>query len=241
MKRTIFIGFDPREVDAFAVSRASITSQLPRSADVHVRGLVLDKLRKSGVYTREHDMRDGRIWDKISEAPMSTEFAISRFLVPYLAREGLVLFVDGDILARVDVSKIFDCADSRYAVHVVRHNHNPTSVLKMNNQIQTSYQRKNWSSVMLLNCEHPDVRALTPPIVNGMRGIDLHQFAWVDDDYIAELDPAWNWLAGHSSPALDPKIVHFTDGVPSILGCEDAPFASEWWDMLHRWAAWTAL
>jgi hypothetical protein len=42
-------------------------------------------LRALGLYRRRHERRDGRLWDTLSAAPMSTEFALTRFLVPCCA------------------------------------------------------------------------------------------------------------------------------------------------------------
>ena len=49
----------------------------------------------------------------ISDAPMSTEFSISRFLVPALAKEGWALFLDADMLARANLMRLFELADPR--------------------------------------------------------------------------------------------------------------------------------
>jgi hypothetical protein len=107
----------------------------------------------------------------------------------------------------------------------------------MDGQIQTAYARKNWSSVCVFNCDHPANRALTVDLVNTLPGRDLHRFCWLADNEIGALDPKWNWLAGHSDAAIDPAIVHFTDGVPSMPGYEDAPFADEWFAHLKQRAA----
>ena len=40
----IFIGFDPREADAFAVARSSIRRHMPPPRDMEIRGVVLDRL-----------------------------------------------------------------------------------------------------------------------------------------------------------------------------------------------------
>ena len=36
----------------------------------------------------------------------------------------------------------------------------------MDGKKQIAYPRKNWSSFMIFNCDHPDVIALTPAVVN---------------------------------------------------------------------------
>jgi len=226
--RSVWIGWDSREADAYAVAhyttRQRYSDPLPRIGAVGP----LYELRKSGLYTRPTEKRDGRLWDVISDAPMSTEFAIARFLTPACAGAGLALFMDADVLVRADLAELFASVDATKAVSVVKHDHRPLNATKMDGQVQTSYRRKNWSSVMVFNCEHPKVEALTVERVNAMTGRELHQFAWLDDDDIGELHPKWNWLVGHSDPAIEPGVVHFTDGYPQMAGYENVAYADEW-------------
>jgi lipopolysaccharide biosynthesis glycosyltransferase len=235
VKQSIWVGFDPREADAFAVARHSINRHL--ITPIPVRGVVLTDLRTGGLYSRPTSRRDGRLWDDISDAPMSTEFACSRFLVPQLAKSGWALFMDGDMLVRRDLLPLFKAADPDKAVMVVKHNHQPPEGVKMDNQTQTRYARKNWSSVVLWNVDHPANKALTMELVNSVPGRDLHRFCWLQDHEIGELSVEWNWLAGHSDPAIDPAIVHFTDGTPAMNGYEACEYADEWRAELERWAA----
>src|SRR5690242_12332845 len=93
MKRSIYIGYDPRESEAFAVCRHSIQRFAP---DIPIHAICLDDMRAAGLYWRPTSQRDGKLWDDISDAPMSTEFAISRFLTKELAGEGWALFMDCD-------------------------------------------------------------------------------------------------------------------------------------------------
>ena len=50
MKQSIFIGWDPREADAFAVARESTLRHLSISLPVY--GLVLSVLKAKGLYNR---------------------------------------------------------------------------------------------------------------------------------------------------------------------------------------------
>lgn len=194
-------------------------------------------MREIDFYWRPTEIRDGRLWDVISEAPMATEFAISRFLTPWNGQFGLALFMDGDVMVRSDLEVLFDSIDPAKAVSVVQHDFDPPEGVKMDGQIQSTYRRKNWSSVAVYNCSHPAHRRLTLEMVNTRPGRDLHRFCWLADDEIGALDPKWNWLAGHSDPAIDPAIVHFTDGVPSMPGYEAQPYAEEWFGHLKQLAA----
>jgi hypothetical protein len=241
MRHSIWIGFDLRQAAAFAVAKHSVTRRL--NIPVPVFAVDLQDVRQRGLYhrpTRTVVDSEGhaRLWDDISETPMSTEFAISRFLTPLLARTGWALFMDCDMLARVDVSKLFlEYADrSSKALLCVQHAELLEVGEKMDHQLQVPYARKNWSSVMLFNCEHPANRALGVDLINRVPGRDLHRFCWLDDKDIGEIPLDWNWLVGHSPPLADPKLVHFTDGFPLIPGYEQQPYADEWRAELRDWA-----
>lgn len=253
--RSIWIGYEPRELDAYVVARHSISRKL--SQDVPIRGLVLCDLMKRGLYRRKWHRTGGsivdhlsvarggsRMIDKISDAPMSTEFAISRFLTPKLAATGWALYLDCDVLARADLMELFRMADKRYAVMCVKHVHEPKERVKMDDQLQLRYARKNWSSVMLFNCDHLAHNKLTLDLINSVPGRDLHRFCWLQDDEIGELSPEWNYLVGYTTGVSDPKIVHFTNGIPSMQGqlqnsdqelTSNIEYAEEWNETLLEW------
>lgn len=180
--------------------------------------------------------------DEISIRPdydgrISTQHALSRFLVPHLAKTGWALFMDGDMLVRRNIARVFEGLDGRKAIYCVHHNYEPPVGTKMDGQLQTNYFRKNQSSFCLFNADHPANRALTPEYMNATPGRDLHRFAWLDDDEIGELEPEWNWLVGHSDPSIDPVVVHFTSGTPDMPGYEKVAYADEYRAELARWAA----
>lgn len=227
MKRTIWIGFDEREHDAFEVCVNSIRLHL--SQEIEIFAVHLPTLRARGLYQRPTEIRDNQLWDNISGAPMSTEFAISRFLVPELAgKEGLAIFMDCDMLVRCDIAKLFELADERKAVQLVKHNYQPDDAKKMDGQANLAYPRKNWSSVVLWNLEHPANAALTPMKINTWTGRTLHNFSWLADNQIGAIDSGWNHLVGIDTPRPDARIAHFTLGVPSMLGYESCEFSDEW-------------
>jgi hypothetical protein len=238
MDYSIWIGFEAREAAAFAVARASIERHM--ALPIPVRGLVLSTLRKQGYYWRRHSFTEnGQLFDTISEAPMSTEFAISRFLTPLLAKDGLALFMDCDVLIRSNLIELFEQMKDRYAVMCVKHEHDPDYTVKMDGQVQQKYARKNWSSVMLFNCKHPANKKLTLDMVNTLPGRDLHRFCWLEDDEIGELEPCWNYLVGHTTTyecGREPRIVHFTDGIPTMRGYEHCEYADEFRARLEEWA-----
>lgn len=225
---SVWIGFDPRESGAFAVARSTALQNLNVAIPVH--GLVLSQLRATGIYTRPTSTRDGRLWDDISQAPMSTEFAISRFLAPHLAGSGWALFMDADMLCRHNLKGLFAAADPDKAVMVVKHDFNPPEDIKMDGQVQTRYPRKNWSSVMLFNCDHPANRRLSLDDVNNRPGRDLHAFYWLHDSEIGELPASWNWLVDVQPKPEQVNIAHFTLGGPWIEGWKGSPNDQIWLD-----------
>lgn len=235
MKRSIYIGWDPREQTAFSVAMTSVRSHLSEFIPIH--GLVLSEVSQHGLYTRPIERRDGRMWDTLSDAPMSTEHANCRFLVPRLAKTGWALFMDGDMLARADLVEMFDQLDPSKAVYCVQHRHEPEPGVKMDGQIQTRYARKNWTSFIAFNADHPANQALTLELINTVPGRDLHRLCWLNDAEIGELGPEWNFLVGHTDPAVEPKVVHFTDGTPDMPGYEHQPYAAEWRAEQRRMAA----
>jgi hypothetical protein len=223
----IYIGHDSREPEA---SRVALASLRRVSGSAHsVEFLDLAKLVPQGLYWRPIAKRaGGQLWDEISDAPMSTEFAISRFLVPIISR-GIALFVDADVVFREDpVCMMPALRNTGAALAVVKHDHQPATALKMDGQQQTRYWRKNWSSVMLFDCDHAAHRRLTLQDVNSRPGRALHQFCWLDDGDIAALDPRWNWLVGEQPPTAAGGIAHFTVGGPFTPGWQGGPHDAIW-------------
>lgn len=228
MMLTIVGGYDPREVIGAAVCQFSILRRA--SMPVRIIPLAERPLRLSGLYCRQHERRDCKLYDAISAAPMATDFAISRFLTPHLADGGWALFCDfADMLFLADVAELFALADDRYAVMVVKHDHRPREEEKMDGQLQTSYPRKNWSSLVLFNCDHPANKALTLETVNTATGRDLHSFFWLQDDLIGELPAEWNHLVGVQPDNPAAKVLHYTLGIPTLPGYAKGPRADDWW------------
>jgi len=233
-----FLGYDTKESEAFSVALHSVHAGERYDGDFGVTALHLPTLRDLGLYTRPTSTRDGKLWDDISGAYMSTEHANSRFLVPFLDNEfpgKWALFTDCDIILRRPITDILEQADPRFALQVVKHKYEPRETVKMDGQAQQLYARKNWSSVMLWNTGHPAHKRLTLDMVNTLPGRDLHRFCWLEDSEIGDLTPDWNWLVGHSDSAITPSIIHYTEGLPSMAGYEDCAFADEWRSVRRDW------
>lgn len=212
----VFIGYDSRESVAYDVAVRSLLAHCP---EAHVTPLRLPDLASWGVLRRPMDRR-GQMYDLPSNAPCSTEFAISRFLVPMLALHGWALFVDCDVVFLGDVRELFALADPSKAVMVVKHTQEGGG-LKMDGQVQTSYPRKNESSVMLWNCDHPANRRLTLSEVNERRGFDLHNFYWLAESEIGYLPAGWNWLVGVEPKPDELRLAHYTLGTPDMIGDDE--------------------
>jgi len=238
----IYIGYDHREKEAFDVCKHSILKYCP---DANIIPLNHKSLRKQGFFSRPWIIdEEGSFKDMRDERPFSTEFAFTRFLVPHVHAEmgkgqsNWAIFMDCDMLLTCDISKILEVADASKAVMVVKHEYNytdkPLEAIKMDGCAQTSYNRKNWSSFILWNCNHPANKSLTLEHVNFMSGSWLHAFSWLKDEEIGELTAEWNWLEGHSPADVEPKALHYTRGTPDMAGFENAAYADEWRDVAAR-------
>lgn len=226
----IFIGYDEREAIASKVCERSIRRFYK---DAQIRHLRLDDPDVSEVYTRTWTSEHGQKIDTLDGKPFSTDFAFSRFLVPYLSNyTGWAMFCDGDFLFRADPRDLWEFVDDDYALMVVQHHHVPHETCKMDGRLQSAYWRKNWSSLILWNCSHPENQRLNPDMVNSMPGSFLHQFGWLHAGKIGSLPESWNWLSGVSPTTYqetqEVKAVHFTLGIPSMKGYETSDYAKEW-------------
>jgi len=203
----VYLGWDSREKAAYRVAEKT----LAETSGLTPTPLRTDWLAAAGLYSRPVDMSRG--YDLPSNAPCSTEFAASRFLTPILAQTGLALFVDCDVVFLRSVFDMLTDLEPGKAVYVVKHGRHGGGV-KMDGKEQTLYRRKNWSSVMLFDCDHSANRRLTIGDINRRPGRDLHAFYWLHDDEIGELGPEWNWLVNVTPEPEDVGIAHFTLGGP---------------------------
>jgi hypothetical protein len=214
----VYIGWDKREPEAYDVARFSLERRA--SIPVEVVPIKLDELRAKGLFWRDQD-------------PLaSTEFTYSRFLTPALAGfKGWALFCDCDFLWLGDIAGMLEFTrDPKKAVFCVQHDYQPKETVKMDGAVQTAYPRKNWSSLMLFNCDHPSVKRLTPEVVNRESGAYLHRMQWTADDEIGALPVEWNWLEGwNEEPASGtPKAVHYTRGGPWFENWQNVDYGDLW-------------
>ncbi|MCB1398104.1 MAG: glycosyltransferase [Rhodobacter sp.] len=207
----IFIGYDPREAVAYHVCANSFIRHA--SVPLSFTPLALKGLKG---YTETHN--DG-----------SNQFIYSRFLLPHLmGYKGWALFVDGDMLVRDDIAKLWALRDESKAVMCVHHDYKTKMETKYLGAKNQNYPRKNWSSVVLWNCGHPANAAVTPEFVMNATGAQLHRFTWLSDDLIGEIPKVWNWLPDEFGANKDAKLLHWTLGTPCFHEFAHAPMAEEW-------------
>jgi hypothetical protein len=210
----IFIGYDPREAVAYHVLCHSIHARA--SQPVSIVPLMLSEL--GALMTRERNPLQ------------STDFSFSRFLAPYLNDfSGWAIFMDCDMLVLDDIANLWNHRDDQYALMCVKHDHVPNEDTKFLGAVQTTYEKKNWSSVMMFNADK--CTALSPEYVNSATGLDLHRFRWLDsDDQIGELPHRWNHLVDYDPPEAIENIsnLHYTIGGPYFESYKGCGYADEW-------------
>lgn len=164
----------------------------------------------------------------------SNEFTKSRFLVPYLMGfQGRAVFMDGaDMVMQADIAELVKLFDPQYALQVVKHEYktrNPRKYVgtKMESD-NRDYPRKNWASMMLINCAHPAWTWATYGQVQACSMGDLLTFSRFLDRHIGTLPREWNVLVDEGQPTTSAKVLHWTAGIPAFPAYQDAPCADTW-------------
>ena len=226
----VYVGFDSREAEAFQICQQSLVRR--SSIPLHVQPVVREQMEALGLFHRRWESGDhpGVVIDSLDRRPFSTEFAFTRFLVPFIhpPTRQWALFCDCDFLFLSDVAELLSLADPKYAVMCVKHEYAPEERQKMEGQPQSHYPRKNWSSLVLWNVQHEGTKRLSLTDINAMPGRWLHAFSWLKDEEIGGLPLAWNWLEGWSPDAVLPHAVHFTRGGPWLREWKDVNYAHLW-------------
>jgi lipopolysaccharide biosynthesis glycosyltransferase len=141
---------------------------------------------------------------------------------------GSAIFIDGDMIVRGDIAELWDLRDVYKDVQVVKHDYKTRMPVKYLGAKNEDYPRKNWSSVILWNCNSFPNRRLTPEFIQRSTGSELHRFSWIDDERVGELPPEWNWLPDEYGPNPAAKLLHYTLGTPCFHEFADTPQGSEW-------------
>ena len=219
----IYAGFDQREEAGYHAFTSSLLEHA--SAPFTVTPLHLPLFRS--FYAP--GVRDG-----------SNAFVYTRFLIPFLqGYTGSAIFCDGaDMLMKADIAELWALRDPYKPVQVVKHDYRtkwPRKYLGTKMEAPNEdYPRKQWSSVMILNCMHMSWRKLTPESVQKMTGQELHRFSWLQEDEIGELPKEWNWLVQEDGPNPDAKLLHFSSGVPLMPAHANSPHAADYMRQVSR-------
>jgi hypothetical protein len=161
-------------------------------------------------------------------------FTLSRFLIPLLQDyRGTAIFCDGaDMLLKADLADLERLRDPYKAVQVVKHHYRTNSPRKYIGTAMEAdnedYPRKNWASVMLINCAHYVWRKMNPSIVRDGNALETLTFSWCPDQFIGELPLDWNWLADEYGASGAAKLLHWTQGIPLFPHYANAPHADEY-------------
>jgi lipopolysaccharide biosynthesis glycosyltransferase len=207
----IFIGYDTKETVAYHVCSNSIIRRA--SQPIGISPLAINTLN----YAETHN-------------DSSNQFVYTRFLVPHLMNyNGWAIFVDGDMILRDDIVKLWDLRDDTKAVMVVKHNYETKTAVKYLGSKNENYPRKNWSSVVLWNCSHPANQTVIPEFIKHSTGSELHRFSWLADELIGELPIEWNWLADEFGDNQNAKLVHYTLGTPCFKEFQNSPMSAQWY------------
>lgn len=204
----IFIGWDSKQAESADVLAYSLRRH--SSVPLDIRFLKLGELE----FSRKLDPLQ------------STEFTYTRFLIPKLCDyQGTALFLDSDMLCLADVKELAELDMSSCTLRVRKHDYNPTNTIKMDGRVQTSYPRKNWSSLMLMNCARLTI--WSQQAVETESGAFLHRFQGVPDEAILSVPDGWNDLDTRDAHT---RLIHYTNGGPWFEAYRDHPHGQVWFD-----------
>lgn len=209
----IFVGFDPREAVAYHVFCQS----------------VLERTKEEVSFTPiSGEQRDA-----------TNRFSHERWGIP--ARQGFrgwAIYAECDMLARAPLDELWAPRHSDYDVMVAQHDYQTKHPVKYWGQPNEDYPRKNWSSLMLINCAAA-VWQRIPMLSPGPSIQDLHRFSPIfphggrqaegfATERVGALPLEWNWLVGEYEHNPDAKLVHFTIGGPYFDAYRNCHYADEW-------------
>ena len=158
----------------------------------------------------------------------SNAFTYSRFSIPKLCDyEGWGIFADGsDMVCTTDIAELWNLRNEKYAVQVVKNTYKTSAKFKyIGTDMECpniDYERKNWSSLMLLNCGHKANK------FKAQNSLVSHQFNWLKDAQIGELPAEWNWLCDEYGENKKAHILHWTQGIPGFEHYKNSPMSKVW-------------
>lgn len=218
----IYIGWDSKQVEASNVCEYSLQKHANEQLDIQ--------------HLKTHELEEQGHYFRPGGSPSSTEFTYSRFLVPFLQDyKGWAMFVDSDFLFTEDIYDLWDrvlrtAGAHNYSAFVCKH---PEYVPKRNKKFydkpQLTFPKKNWSSLIIFNCGHPDNKNLTPMSIANKSPQWLHRFHWTIDDKLGHIPLMWNWLVGeYDGGEPIPFGIHFTNGGP-FNDVHGQDYEDLWW------------
>ena len=212
----VFIGFDEGEKVSYHILSESIRRQ--SSVPVSITPLCLSNLPE---------------FKRKLQPNQSTEFAFSRFLVPYLSEyKGWSLFLDCDMMFRDNIKNLWDMIDENKSIMCCKHDYTPKQNVKFRGAKNEPFPKKNWSSFMLMNNQR--CKMLTKEYVETATGLELHQFKWTHEENIGELPLEWNWLVGEYEHKDDIYNVHYTKGGPWFEEYAKCDYSQDWFKNLEE-------
>lgn len=168
-------------------------------------------------------------------------FTYSRFLVPWLCDfKGHAIFMDAsDMLMLGDVAELDALFDPQFAVQVVKHDdyisRHPRKYVGTTMECANSiYTRKNWASVMVMNCEHSYWRTLDSQTLKAVSALSLLQFGGLQIEdgrakaEVGALPGEWNRIVDEGQLVEGAKVLHWTAGIPGFPHYAKAPGADLW-------------
>lgn len=207
----IFIGYDKEEKTSFHMAVQSIIEN--SSKPIEIVPLVKDQIE---VYQRKRTKHE------------SSDFSLTRFLVPFLSDyKGWSLYCDCDFIFKEDITKLFDLSDDQFSIMVCKHNYQPSRSQKKIFFHQERYEFKNWSSLILFN--NSKCGNLTPEYIHHAKGLDLHQFTWLNHQDIGSIPLNWNHLVDENNQIEPVYGYHFTNGTPLTDQCS-SPYNKIWYN-----------
>lgn len=207
----LYIGYDKQFEDNIDVQIHSILKNT--NTELKITLLKLEELKKI-------------LWRK-KEKKQTTDSAFTRWLVPYLSDyKGWSLYMDSDMFCRDNIEQVFNLKDESKSAMVVKNNFYYDQKIKFNDKIQLNYIRKNWSSFILFN--NSKCKVLDLEYINATKGLELHQFKWLNDEQIGELPKEWNYLVEVEQSKIEAKNVHWTLGGPWFKSKQDVEYSEEW-------------
>ena len=140
--------------------------------------------------------------------------------------KGIAMFCDNDFLWKCDPMEVVEYMRPDDAIAVVQHKDYDVKETKMDGVENKQYPRKNWSSLIVFNCDK--LKHMTKEYVDKATASHLHELKWVDDTQIGNVPDNYNVLVGtHDTSGA--RALHYTNGGPWFEEYKNAEKSLDWW------------